>query len=457
METKDNHANDHLGGIPANRIVVPLIILFIIINLLIIFLFYSISKQSSTLSSIMQKTGEYTSDATDMLAGSSKMSEVASGFILMPVTESGEINYSPLSAYASELKVDRRGPAVAERFETYDVSDEDRVYINEAAEAADAMMQSQLHALALMNSVYQFNDVPALSSIPLPELSEKEQAYPDEKKIGTARQLILGTEYALNKQTVSNDVNACATNLKKESAAKVAAAHAKVNQYRYALIVVTVGMILLLVLLFAMLYQQILIPIRRITEQIRKNEPLSTIRGLREVREMAFAYNGLLHRRDMLDNILRSAAEIDTLTKLPNRYAFTQYLLESHDKGYSLGLMMFDVNFLKQTNDTLGHQAGDDLLRKAAECISKCFGSAGESNCFRLGGDEFAAVIKNPTMELLDNEIKLFLLEQQRRNISISWGYALASELSNASVEDLIDAADKRMYQQKLKMHDVQE
>ena len=227
----------------------------------------------------------------------------------------------------------------------------------------------------------------------------------------------------------------------------------KVTQYRRALWAAIIAVVSLLVFTFAVIYQQILVPISRITQQIGEDKPLSTIRGIREVREMAVAYNGLLHRRDTLDSILRSAAETDTLTGLPNRYAFRQYLIESHDEGYSLGLLMFDVNYLKQTNDTLGHKAGDELLRNAAECISRCFGTAGESNCFRLGGDEFAAVLKDPTTDLLNNDIKLFLMEQQSKQISISWGYALASELIGASVEELIDAADKRMYEKKKEMH----
>ena len=453
MDKNDSQNAKNPGGIPANRLAVPAIIILIILHLLVVFMFFSIGRESKSMSDIMQRTAEYVADATDLLGGSSKLSEVSSGFILMPVTENGEPNYSPLMAYAEEFREDRRGPAVAERFDSYDVSDEDRKYIDEAAGAASAMVDSQLHALALMNSVYPFTDILALSTLPLPELSEAEQAYPDEKKIGTARQLILGTEYALNKQTVSNDVNACVTNLKKESAASVAATNVRITRFRYYLWVLIISIILLLVLIFATIYQQILVPMSRITQQIREDKPLTEIRGLREVREMAYAYNGLLHRRDTLDSILRSAAETDTLTRLPNRYAFSQYLVESHDDGFSIGLLMFDVNYLKQTNDSLGHQAGDELLRKAAECISTCFGSAGESNCFRLGGDEFAAVLKNPSMELLENEIKLFMLEQQRRKISIAWGYALASEMAGSTVEDLIDAADKRMYQQKAKMH----
>lgn len=454
MSTNGRQTDKQIGGLTANGLAIPIIIAFIILNALVLFLFFSISRESSELSGIMQKNGEYTSDANGLLAGTSKLSETASTYLLMPVTDNGEVNASSLFGYAEELKSDRRGPQVMERFKKYDVSDEDRAYIAEAANASEQMVDSQLHALALMNSVYEFSDIPALSAIPLPELTAKEKTYTDEHRESLARQMILGTEYALNKQTVSVDVNACCSNLKKESGAKIAAAHAKVDRLRTSLIIVTFFVLLLLALTFILFYQQILTPLKRITRQIRANQPLAIVRGLREVRELTDAYNTLLRRRDTLDSILRSAAVTDTLTNLPNRYAFQQYLVESNDEGFSLAVLLFDVNYLKKTNDTQGHAAGDELLRQSAECISSCFGSSEEDNCFRLGGDEFAAVLKNPTMDLINQEIKLFVAEQQRRQISISWGCALASEMASASLDELVDAADKRMYEQKRVMHE---
>ena len=95
---------------------------------------------------------------------------------------------------------------------------------------------------------------------------------------------------------------------------------------------------------------------------------------------MASAYNNLEKRREAL----RSVAETDTLTNLPNRYRFEKYILSAGDSGYSLAILMFDINYLKETNDTLGHSAGDELIQKVAHCISSCFGE----NSFRIGGDE---------------------------------------------------------------------
>ncbi len=454
MDTTENTSKGNVRGITANRLAIPIIIIIVILHVLVIFLFFTISKESQELSMTMQKSAEYVADANGLLAGSSLMSETATNFVLVPIIESGEVNVTPLAAYANELKNDRRGPQVVERFSKYNVSEEDRAYIEEAADAASSMMESQLHALALINSIYHFDNIPALSSIPLPKLSGEEKAFSKERKETIARQILLGTDYALNKQTVSVDVNACVGNIKKENAGRNQATIATIGKLRHVLWSVTALLMLILALMFILIYQQILIPIKRMTRQMRADLPLDQVRGLREVRELAIAYNALLRRRDTLDSILRSAAVTDSLTNLPNRYAFQQYLVESNDEGYSLALLLFDVNYLKKTNDTLGHNAGDELLRNSADCIATCFKSAEESNCFRLGGDEFAAVIKNPAMDVIDQDIKMFILEQQRRQISISWGCVLASELNDPSVEELIDAADKRMYERKKAMHE---
>lgn len=453
MNNQEILAKKHLGGIPVNNLVIPIIILLVIFHITIIILIVSINNDSTRNAVNMQRSGQYTQEATSLLAGSSLLSETSTNFVLMPQTEGGEFNMGPLAAYATELREPRRGSDVSARFQKYDVSEENRAHIEEAASCADSMMQSQLHAMALVTAVYPMPDSELLSTIPLPKLTKEEAGWSDEEKQARARQLVLGTDYAMNKQTVSSDVQACVGNLQKESGMLSAQAAGKIATLRILLWIVTISIILIFGFFFLVFYRQLIRPLRRSTQLITSDRPLNQHVGLRELRQMSLAYNNLLHRRDTLDGILRAAAETDALTSLPNRYAFQQYLVESDDEGYSLGILLFDVNFLKKTNDTMGHSAGDELLRQSADCISACFGVSGENNCFRLGGDEFAAVIRNPSVEDIEREIQRFILEQQRRNISISWGYALATELTNASLRDLMEMADQRMYEQKKAMH----
>lgn len=93
---------------------------------------------------------------------------------------------------------------------------------------------------------------------------------------------------------------------------------------------------------------------------------------------------------------LRIASEQDALTGLPNRRAFEKTLKRvtaaALRSGASVGLMLIDLDHFKHVNDTLGHLAGDHLLRVLANRLKACV----TDTCFvaRLGGDEFAVVIE---------------------------------------------------------------
>lgn len=92
---------------------------------------------------------------------------------------------------------------------------------------------------------------------------------------------------------------------------------------------------------------------------------------------------------------LRAASEQDVLTGLPNRRAFEKHLKKAtaiaRETGANVGLMLLDLDHFKHVNDTLGHLAGDHLLRAIARRVKACIG--GQGFVARLGGDEFAVVL----------------------------------------------------------------
>ncbi|WP_075218238.1 putative bifunctional diguanylate cyclase/phosphodiesterase [Mongoliimonas terrestris] len=87
---------------------------------------------------------------------------------------------------------------------------------------------------------------------------------------------------------------------------------------------------------------------------------------------------------------LRFAAEHDALTGLYNRAALKAKLRDACEKGRNLSLVLIDLDDFKQVNDTLGHEAGDTLLKMVA---SKLRDACPESTIARLGGDEFALLL----------------------------------------------------------------
>ncbi len=399
------------GGIAANSLMRPIIVVLAILHIVIFALIVQINATSAKLSAVSRTAGERIEEATSVLAGASLLSETSTNFIMVPVHEHGEINVAPLAVFATELARPHRGNQVLERFRNYDVSPEALARLKDAAGNAEKLKDAQLHALALINSVCSVA--------------------------------------SMNKRAVSQNVNACKDILR----ANVGAAAAEVGKKIVILRTVLLGLaglvMLILIGTFVALYKQMIHPLQGFVQLITANQPLDEEKGLQEVRLVASAYNSLRKRRDALDAILRSAAETDALTNLPNRYRFEQYLLDVGERGYSLAILMFDINYLKETNDTEGHSAGDNLIRTAAQCITSCFGE----KSFRIGGDEFAAVVEDCRPETVQQMIYRFREAEEQENISISVGYAYADNISETTIKQLLDEADKQMYAEKQAAH----
>ncbi|RYG30275.1 MAG: diguanylate cyclase, partial [Burkholderiales bacterium] len=98
---------------------------------------------------------------------------------------------------------------------------------------------------------------------------------------------------------------------------------------------------------------------------------------------------------------LRWASEHDDLTQLPNRRAFEAHLrtatIQSMKNGTNVGLLLIDLDHFKHVNDTLGHAAGDYLLRTFGKRLRMCVRA--QDFVARLGGDEFAVIIQDLSSE----------------------------------------------------------
>lgn len=113
---------------------------------------------------------------------------------------------------------------------------------------------------------------------------------------------------------------------------------------------------------------------------------------------------------------------------------------------------MLDINGLKAVNDSIGHEAGDELICGAADCIEAALGKCGR--VFRIGGDEFAVFATMPCEQVesalmdLKQKTKEWSGEKVKR-LSLSVGYALAQGHEGVPIEQLVKEADKGMYKQK--------
>lgn len=161
-------------------------------------------------------------------------------------------------------------------------------------------------------------------------------------------------------------------------------------------------------------------------------------------------------RQKKLDEKLNEQSvkiSIDALTGVCSRMAYHE-AIESYAEHIpeDLAVFLIDINGLKRVNDTLGHEAGDELICGAAHCITEAVGDKGRT--FRIGGDEFvvfAAMQKAQADETLAEMDRIMAAWSgvKVKALSVSAGYALANEFAGCSVEELTKEADKAMYEQK--------
>lgn len=154
------------------------------------------------------------------------------------------------------------------------------------------------------------------------------------------------------------------------------------------------------------------------------------------------------------DRIRRQQRQIttDALTGALSRHAYARKLeILSHKKKLPPDFAVFsiDANGLKQVNDALGHDAGDELLRGAAQCVAKAFDEIG--NCYRIGGDEF--VVFAYMGEVKPDDMLARIKQETDRwhgqivsGLSLSVGYAMASENEGLTCEELVGVSDEAMY-----------
>lgn len=148
---------------------------------------------------------------------------------------------------------------------------------------------------------------------------------------------------------------------------------------------------------------------------------------------------------------LTSASFVDHPTQLLNRRAFEERKTELSQTGLKEDFVYItaDLNGLKAANDTLGHTAGDELIKGAADCLKACFGPYG--NLYRIGGDEFAAMLVLPeeqlkkAMEALNRATESWS-GQYIKGISLSCGYASSREFPSENIAELSRISDERMY-----------
>lgn len=145
----------------------------------------------------------------------------------------------------------------------------------------------------------------------------------------------------------------------------------------------------------------------------------------------------------------------DSLTGVKNKRAYTEATdrmnqrIESEDIS-EFGVVVFDLNGLKEVNDNFGHEIGDRYIREASRLICKQYA---HSPVYRIGGDEFVAVLQGEDYknreELIESFDEQIDRNQKTDDVVVSSGIAVFDPKKDKDYQSVFDRADKKMYARK--------
>ena len=161
--------------------------------------------------------------------------------------------------------------------------------------------------------------------------------------------------------------------------------------------------------------------------------------------------------RKKAEEYLRYLGTHDVMTGLYNRAYFEETLqrLEANRRD-PVSFIIIDLNGLKETNDYLGHYAGDGLIRRTGEVLKASLEN--DQIAARIGGDEFAIIMPDSTAEVAALAIErvqslVKMNNKYYRDPELSLSLGAASSESGLSLEKVISLADDAMYRDKGLFH----
>lgn len=152
--------------------------------------------------------------------------------------------------------------------------------------------------------------------------------------------------------------------------------------------------------------------------------------------------------------VLNEEIQIDGLTGLSNRKTFDLVIQEWVDEEIPFGLILMDLDYFKQINDTYGHARGDEVLKYVASQLRLMAGV--DDVCFRYGGEEFGILVKSSekqsVVEIAEHIRQKVADAECHRNEAITISVGIAFFKPNRTIEGpekILDMADQALYHSK--------
>ena len=226
---------------------------------------------------------------------------------------------------------------------------------------------------------------------------------------------------------------------------------------RFALLTISLGGLIITLVMWRVM-STIAAPILSLNEQIRSLESGGANRHViidsrDEVEELAETFNHLMDLVHKKEQELYNLTIQDSLTRLYNRgYFETEMKRLAKGRNFPISVIVADLDGLKKINDSLGHAAGDRLLRSAALILKKAFRR--EDVVARIGGDEFSILLAGADQDEAAEAVQRIrdLVEAHNgklRKVHVSFSLGAATAHKGKALDEALALADKLMYADK--------
>ena len=248
----------------------------------------------------------------------------------------------------------------------------------------------------------------------------------------------------------------------------ISASYDDIRQIRYDIALKILFVVLILAVFFSLIaifvVKKIVYPLKKLTDASVKlsngDYDVEIVNSnTHEIKLLSTAFEKMAMHLKEHEKLQHLLAYRDTLTGLRNTNSYwawiTDFDKELENGKIDFGIMVFDINYLKETNDRYGHDMGNKLIVSAARVISDVFK---RSPVFRIGGDEFAVILQNRDLDEMeelfmkfDEECRNKLIETEKENIplSIAKGFARYDSKKDSNFIDVFNRADDAMYENK--------
>lgn len=383
--------------------------------------------------------------ASNMESGSDYLTDRVRCFVV-----TGEMDY--LEDFIEEVEVNRTRDKAVESLESLLGKDEDSALknLNTALDLSNELIEYEHKAMRLILETgdYDMSQVPeSIADLPLTREEKKMSKVELEK---AAQTLVFDNNYMHYKDKIRENVRLCTQELIRSSSHELEQASARLALLVNIQSLMTVLFLLMVLAIVVIITRMIRIPLTNMVQKMQSQETIPPT-GVEELRFVTRIYNQILTENQEAREKLSHEASHDALTGLFNRGAY-DLLMESADTEH-MALLLIDVDYFKQVNDTYGHAVGDRVLKRVADLLRTSFRSV-DILC-RIGGDEFAVVMtrSNSSMsQLVKNKIGRIndILQHPKDDlppVSLSVGVAFSDRENPQG--DIFRDADSALYEVK--------